>query len=126
MGPNVFAYKINRFGELANFDLTNVGDVDAKIEYYHRDQTYAYLNLQTLINRNYRDKNVKWWKENLPLIVVIVSALLLGIEMWFFFSQSGHQLAQWTSISENMKDAALSIAESVKTLKGINSGAVIG
>jgi len=109
MGPNIYAYNINRFGELTNFDF-GVGEdeTEAKMDFDHRDQTYAYLNLQQLINRNWREKNVLgWWKENLPLITVIVSALLLVLAMWFFFSQSSQQLASWTQISKSFSDAAL-------------------
>ena len=126
VGNNIYAYKINRFGELTNFNFVgDEKDINAKIEYDHRDQTYAYLHLQQLINRNYRQKNVSWWKQNLPLIVVIVSAVLLGAEMWFFFSQSSSQLHEWTTISHNMKQAADVIARAVSSAKGINSGVVV-
>jgi len=127
MGPNVYAYKINRFGELTNFDLGKGDDATtAKIDYDHRDQTYAYLHLQSLISKNYRDKNVKWWKENIGVITIVVLAVLLGIEMWFFFSQSGKQLTQWTLISENMKIAAQTIADAVQQSKNLGSGVVTG
>ncbi len=109
MGNNIYAYNINRFGELTNFDFGEGEDpTEAKMDFDHRDQTYAYLNLQQLINRNWREKNVLgWWKENLPLITVIVSSILLVLAMWFFFSQSSQQLATWTQISKNLADAAL-------------------
>ena len=121
MGNNIYAYNINRFGELTNFDFGEGEDVtEAKMDFDHRDQTYAYLNLQQLINRNWREKNVLgWWKENLPLITVIVAALLLGLEMWFFFSQSSQQLTTWTQISKNLADAAMQVNPS-----NINSGIV--
>ena len=121
MGPNIYAYNINRFGELTNFDF-EVGEdeTEAKIDYDKRDQTYAYLNLQQLINRNWRDKNkLGWWKENLPLITVIIATLLLILSMWFFFSQSGQQLAVWTQISENLGNAAVQCNPS-----NVNSGIV--
>ena len=108
MGNNVYAYNINKFGQLTNFDIA-VGEdeTEAKMDFDQRDQTYAYLNLQALISKNYREKNkANWWKENLPLITVIVSAILLILAMWFFFSQSAHQLATWTQISKNFADAA--------------------
>ncbi len=109
MGHNIYASNINRFGELTNFDFGEGEDeTEAKMDFDHRDQTYAYLNLQQLINKNYREKNtLGWWKENLPLITVIVSALLLVLAMWFFFSQSAQQLSSWTQISSSFADAAL-------------------
>lgn len=108
MGNNIYAYNINRFGELTNFDFGEGEDeTEAQMDFDHRDQTYAYLNLQQLINRNWRKKEtLTWWKEHLPLIVVIISSLLLILAMWFFFSQSAHQLATWTQISENFAEAA--------------------
>ena len=119
MGHNIYAYNINRFGELTNFDFGEGEDeTEAQMDFDHRDQTYAYLNLQQLINRNWREKNVLgWWKENLPLITVIVSALLLVLAMWFFFSQSAHQLETWTQISKNLGDAAMQCNPS-----NVNSG----
>ena len=121
MGHNIYAYNINRFGELTNFDFGEGGDeTEAKMDFDHRDQTYAYLNLQQLINRNWREKNkLGWWKENLPLITVIVSSILLVLAMWFFFSQSSQQLATWTQISSNLADAALQCNPS-----NVNSGIV--
>ncbi len=109
MGDNIYAYNINRFGELTNFDFGKGEDeTEAKMDFDHRDQTYAYLNLQQLINKNYREKNtLGWWKENLPLITVIISSILLILAMWFFFSQSAQQLAVWTQISQNLGDAAV-------------------
>jgi len=125
MGLNVYAYKINRFGELTNFDLKESDDPNvAKIDYDHRDQTYAYLHLQKLIDRNYRDKTKVWWKENLPLITVIITTVLLLIAMWFFFRMSGNQVAQWTAISENMKEAARIMADGVSSAKNMNAGVV--
>ncbi len=117
MGNNIYAYNINRFGELTNFDFGEGEDeTEAKMDFDHRDQTYAYLNLQQLINKNYREKNVLgWWKENLPLITVIVSALLLVLAMWFFFSQSSQQLASWTQISKSFADAALSCNPNIQS-----------
>ena len=109
MGHDIYAYNINRFGELTNFDFGQGEDeTEAQMDFDHRDQTYAYLNLQQLINRNYKQKNVVgWWKENLPLITVIITTVLLVLAMWFFFSQSSHQLATWTEISKSMADASL-------------------
>ncbi|KKL29007.1 hypothetical protein LCGC14_2369480 [marine sediment metagenome] len=47
MGHNIYAYNINRFGELTNFDFGEGDDqTEAKMDFDHRDQTYAYLNLQ--------------------------------------------------------------------------------
>ena len=121
MGHNIYAYNINRFGELTNFDF-GVGEdeTEATMDFDHRDQTYAYLNLQQLINRNWREKNVLgWWKENLPLITVIISTILLVLAMWFFFSQSGQQLSTWTQISKSFSDAALQCSSGT-----VNSGIV--
>ncbi len=121
MGQNIYAYNINRFGELTNFDFGEGEDqTEAQMDFDHRDQTYAYLNLQQLINRNWRDKNtLGWWKENLPLITVIVATILLVLAMWFFFSQSSQQLATWTQISQNFAEASKNVNPSI-----INSGIV--
>lgn len=128
MGNNVFGYKINRFGELTNFDFEDTeDDARAKIDYDHRDQTYAYLHLADLINKNYKDKKpISWWQQNLPLIVVVVTTLLLIGAMWFFFSMSGKQAQQWTLISQNMKDAATQIGNALTQAKGIGSGVTGG
>ncbi len=126
MGPNIYAYNINRFGEITNFDL-GIGEdeTEAKIDYDHRDQTYAYLNLQALINKNYREKNtLGWWKENLPLITVVVSAILLVLAMWFFFSQSAQQLSAWTNIATTFDQAAERMASAVSNSQNLNSGIV--
>lgn len=108
MGHDIYAYNINRFGELTNFDFGEGEDeTEAQMDFDHRDQTYAYLNLQQLINRNWKEKNVLgWWKENLPLITVIISSVLLILAMWFFFSQSAQQLSTWTEISQTFAEHA--------------------
>jgi hypothetical protein len=126
MGHNIYAYNINRFGELTNFDFSEGEDeTEAKMDFDHRDQTYAYLNLQQLINRNWREKNtLGWWKENLPLITVIITTLLLVLAMWFFFSQSSQQLAAWTDVARSMGEAADTIAGGVAEARDINSGIV--
>lgn len=126
MGHNIYAYNINRFGQLTNFDF-GVGEDEtiAGMDFDQRDQTYAYLNLQALIHKNYREKNtIGWWKENLPLITVIVAAILLGLEMWFFFSQSAHQMASWTEISRSFGDSARVMADAVSSSKNLNSGII--
>jgi len=123
IGNNIYAYNINRSGELTNFDF-GIGEdeTEAKMDFDHRDQTYAYLNLQALINKNFREKNtLGWWKENLPLIAVLVSALLLILAMWFFFSQSAHQLAAWSEVASKMDQAAGKIADAVSSSKNLNS-----
>lgn len=126
MGNNIYAYNINRSGELTNFDF-GVGEdgTEAKMDFDHRDQTYAYLNLQALINKNYREKNtLGWWKENLPLITILLSTVLLLLAMWFFFSQSSHQLAVWTEIANKFSEAADKMASAVSTSQNLNSGIV--
>jgi hypothetical protein len=127
IGLNVYAYSINRVGELTNFDFAEKGDDDteAKIDYDHRDQTYAYLNLQEFITRNYKSKGaISWWQQNLPLITIIVTTILLCLAMWFFFSQSGKQIAQWSTISANMKDAANMIGNACIQSNNLGSGVV--
>lgn len=129
IGNNVYAYKVNRMGEMTNFDIVDTEDSTlSKIDYDHRDQTYAYLNLQEFITRNFknRDKKISWWEKNLPLITVVICALLLGIMMWFFFAQSGKQVNQWTTISSNLNDAAKTIANAVSQSKNLGSGIVSG
>ena len=126
MGNNIYAYNINRFGELTNFDFGEGDDqTEATMDFDHRDQTYAYLNLQALINKNYRDKNtLGWWKENLPLITIIIAAVLLGLEMWFFFSQSSQQLVTWGNIAQEFSNAAETMAQAVGQSQNLNSGIV--
>lgn len=58
------------------------------------------------------------------MITVIICALLLGLLMWFFFSQSNKQMEVWTQISTNMKDAMGQIAEALQTSKSMGSGVV--
>jgi hypothetical protein len=124
IGFNVYAYMINRMGEMTNFDLGESEDpTEAKIDYDHRDQTYAYLNLQEFITRNYTQREKQaWWKENIGVISSIVMLLMLGLMMWFFFSQSGKQLEVWTQISTNFKDAAVTIGNAVGQSQGLGSG----
>lgn len=128
IGFNVYAYMLNRMGELTNFDLGEGEDeTEAKIDYDHRDQTYAYLNLQEFITRNYKSKkDVSWWQQHLPLITIILAALLLGLEMWFFFSQSGKQLSEWTTIANTFKEASSQIATAIQQSKNLGSGVVVG
>jgi len=87
IGFNVYAYMINRMGEMTNFDLGESDDpTEAKIDYDHRDQTYAYLNLQEFITRNYTNREkTAWWKENIGLIstVVILSMVLSSVLVGF-------------------------------------------
>ena len=128
IGFNVYSYAINRMGELTNFDLGEGEDeFEARIDYDHRDQTYAYLNLQEFVNRNYKQREkVAWWKEHIGLISAIVILALFGLEMWYFFSQSGHQLQQWTQISNSLKDASNVIAQAVTQAGHLGSGVTGG
>ncbi|KKL29006.1 hypothetical protein LCGC14_2369470 [marine sediment metagenome] len=65
-----------------------------------------------------------WWKENLPLITVIIAAVLLGLEMWFFFSQSSQQLVTWGNIAQEFSNAAETMAQAVGQSQNLNSGIV--
>lgn len=124
IGFNVYAYMLNRMGELTNFDLGEGADeTEAKIDYDHRDQTYAYLNLQEFITRNYKQRDVKsWWKENLHIISTIIIMVFFFAAMWFFFAKSGQQQDVWLQISSNMKEAAQYIGNAVNQASGIGSG----
>lgn len=126
MGFNIYGYILNRMGELTNFDLGEGEDpTEAKVDYDHRDQTYAYLNLQEFITRNYKSKkDISWWQQNLPLIVIIVCAILLGLEMWFFFSQSSSQLNKWSEIANSFKESSKYIADAVQQSKNLGSGVI--
>lgn len=128
IGLNVYAYTINRVGELTNFDFGDTEDeTEAKVDYDHRDQTYAYLNLQEFISRNFKNRTqLSLWQQHLPLITIIVCAVLLGLEMWFFFSQSGKQLVQWQAIAKSFEEAAKTMGNAVLQSKNIGSGVVGG
>ena len=124
IGFNVFAYMLNRMGEMTNFDLGETEDpTEARIDYDQRDQTYAYLNLQEFITRNYTNREKQaWWKENIGLISTIVIMVVFGLMMWYFFSQSGKQLEAWKEIAVNFKDAAQVIGNAVTQSSHLGSG----
>lgn len=128
IGFNVYAYMLNRMGELTNFDLgEGIDETEAKIDYDHRDQTYAYLNLQEFISRNYKNRNqATWWKEHIGLISTILILILFGLLMWYFFSQSGKQLTIWAQIANDNRESSKIIADALLQSKNLGSGIVEG
>ena len=128
IGFNVYAYMLNRMGELTNFDLGEGADeTEAKIDYDHRDQTYAYLNLQEFITRNYKQRDTKsWWKENMHIISTVVMMIFLFAFVWFFFAKSGQQMEVWQQIATQFKEASEYIGNAVNQAGGIGSGVTGG
>lgn len=128
IGFNVYAYQINRMGELTNFDLGETEDpTEARIDYDHRDQTYAYLNLQEFIKRNYQQREkVSWWKENIGLISNIVMLMILGLALWYFMSKQGQFVNLYNQASQNFKEGSQTIAQAITQASHLGSGVIGG
>lgn len=128
IGFNVFAYMLNRMGEMTNFDLGETEDpTEARIDYDQRDQTYAYLNLQEFIARNYTNREkMPWWKEHIGLISTVVMMVMMGLMMWFFFSQSGKQLEGWKEVALSFRESANVIGNAVTQSSHLGSGVTGG
>ena len=128
MGKNEFWYYISENGEWINFDIsTKAEDIfSAIVNYDHRDNRYAFVNLSEIIKRNYKDKSTKWWKEYSGAITIIIAGIMFIGAMWFFFWRTGTMLEQMAPISENFKVSSEIMAKAVELSQNINSGVVQG
>lgn len=126
MGKDEYWYYISENGEWVNFDMTSIREEDtlAQANYDHRDTRYAFVNLQDILQKNYKDKSQKWWKD--PTIMNIISFVIMSLifvgavvlilaRVGALIEELGPIADKWTSISEAM-------ARGLQTAQNINSG----
>ena len=126
MGKNAFWYKILPNGEWVNFDMKGVAGTKTltKIDYDHRDNRYAYINLKEIIKRNYRDKSVKWWKEYAPLITFIITSFIFVLGCWVLLAKIGKLIDSVRPLMEIMKQNIDVSTQLLQNAQNINSGIV--
>jgi len=124
MGKNKYWFCIAENGEWINFDLSMHPEDNtiAIANYDHRDTRYAFVNLTEIIKRNYKDKQVNWWKEYSNVITIIIVAIMFIAMMWFFFWRSGILIEQMKPIGDALSSASDKIVEATKNLQNVNSG----
>jgi len=126
MGRNEYWYCIAENGEWINFDLSSHPEDNtlAVANYDHRDTRYAFVNLSEIIKRNYKDKTVSWWKENIAVITIVIAGVMFVGAMWFFFWRTGTMIEQMKPIGDALSSASEKILEATKNLQNINSGII--
>ena len=126
IGRNEYYFCILKNGEWLNFNIGKFAADEAVATpgYDHRDTRYAYLNLQEIIKRNYKDKAKVWWKEFAHIISFIIIVFVFTIAIIFItvkltgaIEAANHAQEQWVNIAN-------SLANIVEGLRGINSGVV--
>ncbi len=128
MGTNEYWYTIAENGEWVNFDLSfdPKDNTLAKTNYDHRDTRYAYVNMKDIIKRNYKDKNLVWWKD--PVIMNIISFMIMSIifvgGMWFLIAKMGSLINEVSKLISALEPITESIARAVQGAQNINSGVI--
>ena len=91
MGENAYWLGITKNNEVINFDLTNINKVrqEAGLDMDHTDQRGANEYLRELIQRNYRDKALPWWREYKELIATVVLIFVFSLAMIFIIGKLG-------------------------------------
>jgi lipopolysaccharide export LptBFGC system permease protein LptF len=122
MGDNEYWYSIGENGEWVNFDLSvdPTKNTLALANYDHRDTRYAYVNVNEMIKRNYKDKSVKWWKEYSNLIFFVVMAFIFIMGCWVLIAKIMSAIEQLAPLVENMAKTA----ENMARIQNFNSGVV--
>lgn len=108
MGKDSYWFAIRNNRELVNFKMKNLNKEmkESNLEYDHTDMRYAKENLLELIKRNYRDKNLPWWKEYKDLISTIVYVFVTALALYFLLSKIGKLIGQVDTMMKSAKDYA--------------------
>lgn len=124
MGKNSYWYAIRSNRELVNFTLVNINKEmkEAKLDYDHTDQRYAYTNLKEIIKRNYRDKSVKWWKEYKDVIATVVFIFVLSLSFFFLISRMGKLIDSIGPLIESAAELQKQNADLLRALSTIKQG----
>ena len=128
MGTNEYWYLIAENGEWVNFDLS-VDPKDntlAKTNYDHRDTRYAYVNMKDIIKRNYKDKNLVWWKD--PVIMNIITFMIMSLIFagltWFLIAKMGSLINEVAGLISALEPIAEGMGRAVESAQNINSGVI--
>lgn len=89
MGKNHYWYAIRDNKEISNFSLKDINEEtgEAGLDYDQTSMKYADSYLRELIQRNYRDKAIPWWKEYKDVIATAILIFMLGVVFFFLFSR---------------------------------------
>jgi len=128
MGTNENWYAINENGEWVNIDLSldPKKSTLADINYDHRDTRYAFVNMSEIIKRNYKDKNLVWWKD--PVVMNIISFIIMSIifvgACWFLIAKMGHLVDRIAILIDRFAPIAESFTKAFEQSQNLNSGVV--
>lgn len=118
MGKNRYWYAILNNREIINFTL---GDINTEVKkagflFDHSDMRFANENLKELINRNYRDKALKWWKEYKDTITTVIYIFVLTVSIIFILYRVGNLIGKLTPLMEVAKQISDQNLEIIKAL----------
>jgi hypothetical protein len=130
MGRGVYWYVILDNREIINFTL---GDINKEVKkagflFDHSDMRFANENLKELINRNYRDKSLKWWKEYKDVISMVILVFVLTVSFVFIASKLGgivDKINAMLPTLQAIQDQQLQILKALNELK-LTSGILQG
>lgn len=89
MGHNTYWFFVTEKREILNFNLENINKklATAGASYDHTDQRYAHKNLSDLIQRNYRNKAIKWWEQYKAIIGAVIIIFVISLCTFFLFGR---------------------------------------
>lgn len=116
MGNNRYWMCIKNNREIVNFTMKNMNEemTEANLDYDHTDMRYALSNLQALIQRNYRDNSLPWWKEYKDVIAIVVLVFVLSLSAFFILMR----LETLIDKIGTLVDHADQLIQAAKTLQG--------
>lgn len=120
MGKKAYWFVIKNNKEIVNFTLKNINDEmkEANLDYDHTDQRYALTNLKALIQRNYRDKSLPWWREYKEIISLVLLIFVLTLSFIFIISKMGG-LVDKIGMLIDRADQLIKIAETKASSSGV-------
>ena len=115
MGKDSYWFVVKNNREIVNFTMININDAmeEANLDYDHTDMRYALVNLQAMIQRNYRDNSKKWWLEYKDVIGLVVLIFVLTLSFFFLFTKVGELIGMVGELITNA-DALVKSAQAIR------------
>lgn len=90
-GKDHYWYFIRNNREIVNFTLGDLNKQmkDMQLDFDHTDMRYALANLRAIIDRNYKDKSMPWWKLYKDQITIVIYIFVLTLSFWFIAAKLG-------------------------------------
>ncbi len=116
-GKNHYILWVSNGGEWVNTHISAFDGEKLGIDNESRpSMVYASENLKEIIQRNYKDKAIKWWKEYSHIIGFIIITVVLVIGVVVMFGRFGKVMGILSGASQNFKEGALASQEAIRLM----------